>query len=166
VTASSPTPDGSPESSPSAATWWGIALAIATLMGGAFLLSAPSLPAPAPDHPLPECPSSPNCERASSAYDVPAETLFAATRRALEQLAPATRRFAADSLRAAAVYCVGGLFKDDVTTAVTPTDSGAALHIRSASRTGQYDFEVNRRRVHRLLDAVERKLSRPNAEAE
>jgi uncharacterized protein (DUF1499 family) len=64
------------------------------------------------------------------------------------------------------VYRVGGLFKDDVTTAVTPTDGGAALHVRSASRTGQYDFEVNRRRVDRLLDAVERELSRPNAEAE
>lgn len=166
MTVSSPDHDNSEGSPPWASKWWGVALAGTALIGGAFLLSAPSLPPPAPDHPLPDCPSSPNCERASSSYNAPAETLFTATRRALEHLGPTTYRYTADSLRAAAVYRVGGVFKDDVTTAVTPDDGGATLHVRSASRTGQYDFEVNRRRVDRLLDAVEQELSRLDADAQ
>jgi uncharacterized protein (DUF1499 family) len=46
-----------------------------------------------------------------------------------------------------------------VTAVVAPSDGGSTLHVRSKSRTGQYDFEVNRWRVSNLLDAVDRELS-------
>lgn len=128
------------------------------LAAGVFVGCRPSVPPAAPDHPLPEC-SAPNCERSSSAHDVPAETLFAATRRALDRLGPTTHRRAPDSLRASAVYQVGGIFKDDVTVVVTPNNGESTLHVRSKSRKGYYDFEVNRRRVHNLLEAVSQELS-------
>lgn len=161
--ASSSSPaDGSPNASSTGwtSTWWTLALGAggAALAAGAFVLSIPSVPPAAPDHPLPEC-SAPNCDRASISYDVPAETLFAATRRALDDLDPVSHQRASDSLRATAVYQVGGLFKDDVTAVVAPNDGESTLHVRSKSRTGQYDFEVNRWRVSNLLDAVDRELS-------
>ena len=70
-----------------ASTWWTLVLGVggAALAAGIFVISLPSLPPAAPDHPLPEC-SAPNCERTSISYDVSAETLFAATQRALEHL--------------------------------------------------------------------------------
>jgi uncharacterized protein (DUF1499 family) len=143
-----------------ASTWWTLVLGVggAALAAGIFVISLPSLPPAAPDHPLPEC-SAPNCERTSISYDVSAETLFAATRRALNDLDPVSHQRAPDSLRASAVYRVGGLFKDDVTAVVVPNEGGSTLHGRSKSRTGHYDFEVNRWRVSNLLDAVERGLS-------
>lgn len=161
--ASSSSPaDGSPNASSTGwtFTWWTLALGTggAALAAGAFVLSIPSVPPAAPNHPLPAC-SAPNCDRASISYDVPAETLFAATRRALDDLDPVSHQRASDSLRATAVYQVGGLFKDDVTAVVAPNDGESTLHVRSKSRTGQYDFEVNRWRVSNLLDAVDRELS-------
>jgi hypothetical protein len=155
VDASSPNGNGSQDASASGWSfgWWTLALGGAALIAGLFVVSSPSLPPATPDHPLPEC-SAPNCERTSSSYDVPAETLFAATRRALDRLGPTAHRRASDSLRASAVYQVGGIFKDDVTVVVTPDNGESTLHVRSKSRTGHYDFEVNRRRVRNLLDSV------------
>ncbi|MFB6278199.1 MAG: DUF1499 domain-containing protein [Salinibacter sp.] len=166
--ASSSSPgDDSPDASATGwgSTWWALALGVggAALAAGIFVISLPSLPPAAPAHPLPEC-SAPNCSRASVSYDVPAETLFAATRRALERLDPVAAPHAPDSLRAAAVYRVGGLFKDDVTAVVAPDDGESTLHVRSKSRTGHYDFEVNRWRVRTLLDAVEQELSTSDAQ--
>jgi hypothetical protein len=120
-------------------------------------MSVPALPPAAPDHPLPEC-SAPNCTRTSASYDVPAEALFAATWRALDRLDPVARQRTSGSPRASAVYRVGGIFKDDLTVVVAPNDEQSTLHVRSASRVGHYDFEVNQRRVGDLLDAVDREL--------
>jgi uncharacterized protein (DUF1499 family) len=162
VASSSSPGDGSPDASAPGwgSTWWALALGAggAALAAGIFVIALPSLPPATPNHPLPAC-SAPNCNRASVSYDVPAGALFAATQRALEHLDPVAAPRAPDSLRATAVYRVGGLFKDDVTAVVAPSDGGSTLHVRSKSRTGQYDFEVNRWRVRDLLDAVEQELS-------
>jgi uncharacterized protein (DUF1499 family) len=116
--------------------------------------SSPSLPSAHPTNPLPTCPDSPNCERVSRGYDVPADTLFAATTRSLDRLGSARLQVRPDSLRAAAVYRVALVFKDDVAVAVDTTETGSRLHVRSASRVGQSDLGVNARRVDRLLTAV------------
>lgn len=116
--------------------------------------SSPSLPSAHPSNPLPDCPDSPNCERISQAYDVPADTLLAATQQALDQLGPAQLQLQPDARRASAVYRAGLIFKDDVDVAVDSTDAGSRLHVRSASRVGQSDLGVNARRVKRLLQAV------------
>lgn len=120
--------------------------------------SSPSLPSAHPTNPLPTCPDSPNCERVSRGYDVPADTLFATTQQALDALGPTTLQSQPDSMRASAVYRVALVFKDDVDVAVDSTETGSRLHVRSASRVGQSDLGVNARRVNRLLRAVDERL--------
>ena len=133
-------------------------LAGTALLACSTVVSVPQLPPPSPDHPLPECPVPTNCVRTSQTYPVPASTLFDAAQQALRTLGPATLRSSPDSLQASAVYRVSLVFKDDVTVAVTPRNGTSTLHVRSTSRIGRYDFEVNRRRVQDLLDAVNQAL--------
>jgi uncharacterized protein (DUF1499 family) len=114
-----------------------------------------------PDNPLPSCPDTPNCERVARGYDVPPDTLFVAAQRALESLGPTTLRLSdsTNGRQAEAVYRVALIFKDDVDVAVKArANGGSALYVRSASRVGHSDLGVNRRRVRRLLDAVETAL--------
>jgi len=113
------------------------------------------------DNPLPPCPDTPNCERGARAYDVSPDTLFVAAQRALESMGPTTLRlpYSSSGRRAEAVYRVALIFKDDVDVAVKTRDgSDSVLYVRSASRVGHSDLGVNRRRVQRLLDAVETAL--------
>ena len=112
------------------------------------------MPTPLPDNPLPPCPSSPNCLRQTHHVDLPADTLFDRAQQALETLGPSTLKTDPESRRLDAVFTVF-LFKDDVALRIEPHDDGAALHIRSASRTGYSDLGVNRRRVERFLKALE-----------
>jgi len=135
------------------------------LLAGLFTLglmgtgcSTPSLPSAHSSNPLPDCPSSPNCERISQDYDVPADTLFGTTQQALDALGPITFRSQPDSMQASAVYRVALVFKDDVAVAVDTTETGSRLHVRSASRVGHSDLGVNARRVNRLLRAVDERL--------
>ena len=114
-----------------------------------------------PENPLPPCPDTPNCERTVRPYEIPPDTLFVAAQRALEALGPVTLRLpdSPSGRRAEAVYRVALVFKDDVDVAVrTRDDGGSVLYVRSASRVGHSDLGVNRRRVHRLLDAVDEAL--------
>jgi uncharacterized protein (DUF1499 family) len=120
--------------------------------------ASPSLPPAHSSNPLPDCPDSPNCERVSQAYDVPADTLFAAAQRALDALGPTQLQAQPDVRRASAVYRAGLVFKDDVDVAVDTTGAGSRLHVRSASRVGHSDLGVNARRVDRLLQAVRDRL--------
>jgi uncharacterized protein (DUF1499 family) len=137
---------------------------LARVVAGALLVglfgmgcssSSGSLPSAAPSNPLPACPDSPNCERISADYAAPADQLFARVQTALRDLGPARMRLDPDSMRAAAVYRVAWVFKDDVAVAVEPTSDGSRLHVRSASRVGHSDLGVNRRRVRRLLNALD-----------
>ena len=132
-----------------------VLLNTAALLACITVVSVPTLPAPAAHHPLPECRAPTNCVRTSQTYAVPAATLFGAAQQALDTLGATRLHPVPDSLRAAAVYRVGVIFTDDVTMAVTPGRDSNTLHLRSASRLGLYDFEVNRRRVENVLEAVE-----------
>lgn len=128
-------------------------LILSLLAMGCFSSGGP-LPA-APGNPLPECPDSPNCERITKGYAAPPDRLFARVQDALRALGPTRLRLQPDTLRASAVYRVALVFKDDVEVAVEPDPDGSRLHVRSASRVGHSDLGVNRRRVQRLLDAIE-----------
>jgi uncharacterized protein (DUF1499 family) len=130
------------------------ALVLGVFAAGCSSSSRP-LPPAASSNPLPDCPDSPNCERISTDYPVPADRLFARVQTALRDLGPVRMRLRPDSMRADAVYRVALVFKDDVAVAVEPTTNGSRLHVRSASRVGHSDLGVNRRRVQRLLDAVD-----------
>lgn len=128
-----------------------------------FTVTLPSVSTaqPLPENPLPPCPDTPNCERVSRGYDVPPDTLFAAAQRALESLGPTTLRRpdGRSERRLEAVYRVALVFKDDVDVSVTArAEGGSALYVRSASRVGHSDLGVNRRRVERFFDALQRAL--------
>lgn len=115
-----------------------------------------------PENPLPPCPGTPNCERVARSYDVAPNTLYGAAGQALEGLGPVTLRQPGppSSRRLEAVYRVALIFKDDVDVAVrAPSDGGSILYVRSASRVGYSDLGVNRRRVEKLLDAVDAALT-------
>lgn len=110
---------------------------------------------PRPDNPLPPCPDTPNCERTSRSYSVGADTLFSAAQDALDALGPTELQVQPDAKRASAVYRVALIFKDDVDVAVAAQDTGSVLFVRSASRVGESDLGVNRRRVERFFQAVD-----------
>jgi len=123
---------------------------------GALLFSLPSNAQPVADSsPLQPCPDTPNCERTERTYNTDPDTLFNATRTALNRLGPSLIETQEQARTAHAVYRVALVFKDDVHIAVTAGESaGSILHVRSASRVGYSDLGVNARRVERLFDAV------------
>lgn len=49
-------------------------------------------------------------------------------------------------------------FKDDVDAVVLPADGGSTIAIYSRSRVGHSDFGVNKKRVERILSALDEKL--------
>lgn len=126
------------------------------LLGGGC--DTPTFPAAVPANPLPECPDTPNCVRTTLSYEQPGDTLFGAVGHALAELGPVQYRCQPDARRVTAVYRVAGIFKDDVSVAVTEQQKGSQLHVRSASRVGHSDLGVNARRVDWLREVVENAL--------
>lgn len=87
------------------------------------------------------------------------DRLYAGAQRALTALGPAQLHLQPDSMRASAVYRVAWIFKDDVSVAIEAQSDSSVLHVRSASRVGESDLGVNRRRVLRFFEALEEELS-------
>lgn len=110
-----------------------------------------------PSNPLPGCPESPNCVRTTWVYAASPDELFAKTGPALIAAGAGSVTQDIGGRRLDAVFTVF-LFKDDVAVIIEPYESGAAVHIRSASRTGQSDLGVNGRRVKRIKAALDARL--------
>ena len=110
------------------------------------------------NNPLPSCPETPNCARASELFDINASDLFATAQRALKGLEPEEVREVAP-FRMTSVHRVW-FFLDDMDFVVTEHGDGSALHVRSASREGQWDLGVNGRRVRRFVRAVKHLVAR------
>lgn len=110
-------------------------------------------PPGAPANPLPPCPETPNCVRATRLFKMMPDALFERTHQALQRMGASQIEADPQTRRMDAVFTVF-LFKDDVAVVVVPHSSGSVLHIRSASRVGSYDFGVNRRRVERFFDTL------------
>ena len=106
------------------------------------------------ENPLPPCPGMPNCVRETRHFRTDPDTLFARARAALEALHPEQVEAVQAGRQLDAVFRVL-LFRDDFALAVTAEESGAALHVRSASRIGRHDLGVNRRRVARFFRALD-----------
>lgn len=109
-------------------------------------------------NPLRPCPGTPNCVRQSRHHPTSPDGLYRAVQEALESLRPVRLRLSPNGRRAHAVYRVALLFKDDVDVVVESHEGGSILHARSASRLGAWDLGVNRRRIHRFFNAVQRTL--------
>lgn len=133
---------------------------------------AGSRPSDLPDdpglhNPLPPCPGSPNCVRVSRSFPESPERLRRFLLEALRHTGAREISTGGDTDRAEieAVYRAG-LFYDDVLARVEPQAGGdseaesvhSALHMRSASRVGNSDLGVNRRRVRRILRRLEGSL--------
>lgn len=134
---------------------------------------AGSRPSDLPDdpglhNPLPPCPGSPNCVRVSRSFPVPPDRLRRALLEALRHTGAREISTGDDSDQSEieAVYRAG-LFFDDVLAQVEPgtggdTEAGSAhsaLHLRSASRVGNSDLGVNRRRIRHILRRLEGSLA-------
>lgn len=107
----------------------------------------------APANPLPACPKTPNCVLATRLFEMTPDALFERVRQALQRMGATQVEADPQVRRVDAVFQVF-VFKDDVVVAVVPQSSGSALHIRSASRVGSYDWGVNRRRVDRFFETL------------
>ncbi|WP_028566808.1 DUF1499 domain-containing protein [Salisaeta longa] len=128
-----------------------------------LLLVALLLPMPAAGQslieqsPLAACPDTPNCTHVARTFEAPPDTVRAAAQAALRALGPLSVRLRDDGTFAA-VYRVALVFKDDMTVAVAPHETGSVLFVRSASRVGYSDLGVNDRRVQRFLRKVRAQL--------
>ena len=137
---------------------------LVALLGVRFYLlaTAPDLTPPAgmaddlPPNPLPDCPDSPNCARTTRVYDLDADALLSEVRTALQ--ATGADLITPDGDRKLRAVYRAFVFKDDVHVAVEQYGTGAAFHIRSASRVGYSDLGVNARRVKKIVEALEDRL--------
>lgn len=115
---------------------------------------------PDPQNPLPPCPATPNCHRESRSFPHPPAALFADALRCVRELSGFTIGHAVEIERAPDRLGLHATFKiflftDDLDLLVAPDGTGAALHVRSASRVGGGDLGTNRRRVRALFDAID-----------
>lgn len=111
---------------------------------------------------LPPCPEPPsrlreNCVRETHPFALSSEVLFRLARRAVLEIGAFDVEFDDERLRLDAVFRVF-FFKDDVAVQVEPAPGGSLLHVRSASRVGDGDLGVNRRRVRRFMKALDREI--------
>lgn len=113
--------------------------------------------------PLPTCGDVPNCYRARVRLAADPEAVraaaFAGVRSHGDWFTGRAVRVAPTDDGLAAVFKAGP-FRDDVAVAVEAVEGGGSvLHVRSASRVGENDLGVNRRRARRLVDEIRRALA-------
>lgn len=114
-------------------------------------------------HPFEPCPDSPNCTYHSVKFEVDTLKLFETVTSSLNQLSPYKVECNSQSLQIDAVFRIPIFgFKDDVKIFVKPDKSdGSILHIKSSSRIGESDLGVNRRRIKRILSAINQQIHKP-----
>ena len=113
-------------------------------------------------NPRPPRPNLPNCYRTRRTFPVAqvivikaAETAIRAHRGLLSGVAETV---SADASGIEAVFRIGP-FKDDLSVAFESlADGTTALHIRSKSRRGHFDYGVNRRRIRAVLKVISTEL--------
>ncbi len=112
-------------------------------------------------HPFEPCPDSSNCTYHSVKFNMEAAELFETAQSSLNQLSPHKIESISQSLQIDAVFRIPVFgFKDDVKIFIKPNESGGSvLHIKSASRIGESDLGVNRRRIKRILSLINQQIS-------
>ncbi|TYP94960.1 Uncharacterized conserved protein, DUF1499 family [Fodinibius salinus] len=103
------------------------------------------------ENPLPPCPNSPNCIRITKQFKTPIDTLFNASVQAIKKMGPEKITIAKKDYKIKTVFRVV-VFRDDMILKLSKRNSSLSyIHMRSASRVGETDLGVNRRRVQRFL---------------
>ncbi|MDZ7805752.1 MAG: DUF1499 domain-containing protein [Gracilimonas sp.] len=111
------------------------------------------------ENPLPECPGSPNCVRTHKVFDAGIEVIFEYLSQIFEE--DAYKFIVKDPKRIElhAVYRIPLFgFKDDVNVIIEEYEEKTIFYIRSASRVGEYDLGVNKRRVRKIFNKLEYKI--------
>lgn len=112
------------------------------------------------DHPLPPCPSTPNCVRISLDFKAGVEQVYERLIHIFENEAHKFEIIDPKRIELHAVYRIPVFgFKDDVDVILEEAEGATTVHIRSASRLGAYDLGVNRRRVKRIFRKLRSKIS-------
>jgi uncharacterized protein (DUF1499 family) len=111
------------------------------------------------NNPLPECPDSPNCIRTHKAFDAGMEMVFEYLSQIFEEDAHEFDIEDPKRIEIHAVYRIPVFgFKDDVNVILNENDGKTVVYIRSASRVGEYDLGVNKRRVRKILNKLQTKI--------
>lgn len=112
------------------------------------------------NHPFQPCPDLPNCAIHSVKYPVNDQKLFEATKSVLASLSPFETDFNSQSTQINAVFRIPVFgFKDDVNIVIQSTGMDeSVLHIKSSSRVGESDLGVNRRRIKKIISAINQQV--------
>lgn len=110
-----------------------------------------------PSNPLPPCPKTPNCVRRSYKIISEPHRVFTLALEVFRVMGAHIEQQSAADYRMHGVYPIA-FFNDDVHIRIEDSSGYSVLHIRSASRTGTYDFGVNRRRVNRFIQKLGERL--------
>lgn len=114
-------------------------------------------------NPLKPCPGAPNCTSTSASYNSPPDELFETVLSVLEKTGAKKVKPNSQELLIKAIYRIPIFgFKDDVVVKIDSYNSNSILFIKSASRLGNGDLGVNRRRVSKLLSEIETNLNQPS----
>lgn len=110
-------------------------------------------------NPLPECPSSPNCERREILFQTDSAMVKNAADSVLREMNAHEISWNVDNQQIDAVFKIPIFgFLDDVAIAVRSNGNQSHLFIRSASREGYSDLGVNKRRVNKFLRLIQQHL--------
>ena len=112
------------------------------------------------NHPLPPCPSTPNCVRTSRNLKAGIEEVFEILIHIFEDEAHKFEVIDPRRIELHTVYRIPVFgFKDDVDVILEEAEGETTVYIRSASRLGAYDLGVNKRRVKRIFRTLRSKIS-------
>jgi uncharacterized protein (DUF1499 family) len=111
-------------------------------------------------NPLPPCPHIPNCFRAYYPFNENAEKVYKSLYQIFITEAYSFEMIDPKRIKVRAVYHLPLFgFKDNVDVILEEKQGITKVFIRSASRQGSYDFGVNKRRVKRISQKIETKIT-------
>lgn len=111
------------------------------------------------ENPLPECPGSPNCVRTHEVFNTGVELVFEYISQIFEEDAHEFEIEDPKRIELHAVYRIPIFgFKDDVNVILEEKNGETIVYIRSASRLGEYDLGVNKRRVRKIFKKLKKEI--------
>jgi len=110
------------------------------------------------ENPLPECPHSYNCARTTFRIEAHSEIVMNWCENVLDAIGAVKIQINRKEKKASSVFRVL-FFKDDFLVKLQEDKNSTLVHVRSASRAGCYDLGVNRNRIKRFYNALERAVN-------
>lgn len=113
------------------------------------------------EHPFDPCPESPNCTIYSVEFSKPISEIWIAVKSAIQNLSPHKTEMDSETYELEAVFRIAVFgFLDDVKISLREADDDRSiLYIKSSSRVGHSDLGVNRRRIKKIVSAINQQLT-------